>query len=195
MLYLVRHGETVWNAAGRYQGQKDSPLTVRGREQGASIGRILANVASALEKPLRAYISPLGRARETAAIMGQYLALDCVDEPRVTEVTIGPWDGMIDYEIESEYPGALGGTDAFNWYFRSPGGERFEDVLKRISDWLSEVQTPAVVISHGLIGRIVRGIYLGMPKREMLELAVPQNGLYVLDAGSVRFLAEADVRA
>jgi broad specificity phosphatase PhoE len=189
-IYLLRHGETAWNVAGRYQGRKDSVLTARGRDQAAALGRMLATMVGSASLPLRAYVSPLGRAQETAAIVGQHMALERIDEPRLSEVSIGSWDGMSRYEIVTEYPGALDGSDAFDWFFRSPDGESFEGVLKRVSDWLGEVRTPAAAISHGLTGRIIRGVYLGMSKREMLELPVPQEGFYELRAGQIRPIGE-----
>jgi broad specificity phosphatase PhoE len=190
-IYLLRHGETAWNVAGRYQGRKDSVLTRRGKEQAAVLGRILA--ANLHDLPLRAYVSPLGRAQETAAIVRRHVPLDCIDEPRLSEVTLGAWDGMSRFEIVTEYPGALDGSDAFDWFFRSPDGESFEAVLRRVSDWLNEVRTPVAAISHGLTGRIVRGVYLGMSRREMLELPVPQEGLYELHDGRMRLIEEAGV--
>ena len=66
-------------------------------------------------------------------------------------------------------------------------------MLRRASDWLSEVRTPAAAITHGLTGRIVRGVYLGMSRLEMLELPVPQEGLYELDAGRMRLIVEAGI--
>ena len=48
------------------------------------------------------------------------------------EVTIGSWDGMTRYEIDVEYPGALAGSDAFDWYFRSPDGETFDGACERV---------------------------------------------------------------
>src|SRR5260370_23508272 len=166
--YLLRRGETAGNVAGRYQGRKDSVLTRRGQEQAAALGSILATMANSLGLPLRAYVSPLGRAQETAAIVRRHVPIDYIDEPRLSEVTIGSWDGMSRFEIVTEYPGALDGSDAFDCFFRSPDGESFEAVLRRASDWLSEARTPAAAITHGLTGRIVRGVYLGMSRREML---------------------------
>lgn len=192
-IYLLRHGETAWNVAGRYQGRKDSVLTRRGQEQAAALGRVLATMANSPNLPLRAYVSPLGRAQETAAIVRRHVPLDCINEPRLSEVTIGSWDGMSRFEIVTEYPGVLDGSDAFDWFFRSPDGETFEAVVRRVSDWLSEVRTPAAAITHGLTGRIVRGVYLGMSRREMLELPVPQEGLYELHARRMRLIGEAGI--
>ena len=99
------------------------------------------------------------------------------------EVSVGSWDGMTLYEISAEYPDALNGSDAFDWFFRSPDGESFDQACKRVSSWVSEVSTPAIAISHGLTSRLLRGVYLGLSKREMLELPVPQSGFYRLDDG------------
>jgi broad specificity phosphatase PhoE len=193
MLYLLRHGETIWNAEGRYQGQKDSPLTPRGCDQAASLGRILSGLSRFSRTPLQAYVSPLGRTQEAADIVGRHVSLDRVDEPRLMEVSMGSWDGMTHCEVTMEYPEALAGADRYDWYFHSPDGESLDAFVTRVSAWLKEAHAPAAVISHGVTGRILRGVYLGLSKREMLELPTPQDGLYELNAGGVRFITEADV--
>jgi broad specificity phosphatase PhoE len=188
VIYLLRHGETELNAAGRYQGHKDSPLTPRGREQAASLGRILAAAVGNLAVPLTTYVSPLGRAVETADIIAQHVPVHRIEELRLNEVSIGSWDGLSHYEISMEYPDALSGADAFDWFFRSPDGECLAGVKARVSAWLAEAATPSVAISHGLTGRIIRGVYLGLSDRQMLELPVPQDGLYVLSDKAARLL-------
>jgi len=191
MLYLIRHGETVWNVAGRYQGAMDSALTDRGRRQAAGVGRLLARIVEPSAGRLAAYVSPLGRAQETAAIIGEHLALDLYPEPRIAEVSLGAWDGLSDYEIEREHPGALAGAGPFDWFFRAPDGETLAAVTQRVSTWLGEARRPALAISHGLTGRIIRGVHLGLGAQEMLRLPVPQNGLYAL-AGQRADFIEAD---
>lgn len=191
MIYLVRHGETEWNAAGRFQGAKDSPLTARGLAQADAIGRLLARL-TASEPILRAHVSPLGRAGQTAEAIHRRRPLDRRVEPRLAEVTLGSWDGMTDFEIEAEHPGRLDGADAFDWYFRSPDGEAAAKVVARVADWLSTVDGPVLAISHGLTGRIVRGVYAGLDIDAMLRLDVPQDGVFVLDGGRVEFAPAAD---
>ncbi|MGC2079715.1 MAG: histidine phosphatase family protein [Xanthobacteraceae bacterium] len=115
--------------------------------------------------------------------MAKIVPLNFEEEPRLIEVSVGLWDGMTLYEIGSEYPDALNGSDAFDWFFRSPNGESFDQACKRVSSWLSEVSTPAIAISHGLTSRLLRGVYLGLSKRERLELPVPQSGFYRLHDG------------
>ena len=182
-LYLARHGETVWNSVGRYQGGKDSPLTLRGREQASAAAKTLASRLPSSTTPVRAYVNPLGRAIETASIIVQSIPLDTVLEPRISEVSAGTWDGMSMDEIEMEYPAALAGLTRYDWYFRSPDGEAFELAFDRVSAWLKDVESPAIVVTHGVASRLIRGAYLGLSRTDMLQLPVPQDGLFCLSAG------------
>jgi len=188
MIFLLRHGETIWNTAGRFQGQKDSPLTERGIEQVDLMGMLLSREMTGSEERFKGYVSSLGRAKETAVRIARAVRVTFVDEPRLMEVTVGTWDGMSLSEIDTEYPGILKGTDEFDWYFRSPDGETFDSACKRIASWLAEVSSPTVAISHGLTSRLLRGVYLGLTQREMLELPVPQNGFYRLMDGRLDFI-------
>jgi broad specificity phosphatase PhoE len=65
-VYLVRHGQTEWNAVGRFQGKLDSPLTSQGRAEAAICGRLLAPVSGSLDAVV---VSPLGRAQQTSEII------------------------------------------------------------------------------------------------------------------------------
>jgi broad specificity phosphatase PhoE len=186
-LLLVRHGETEWNSAGRFQGAKDSPLTSRGREQAQSAGRRLAAMLNSAA-PVRAYVSPLGRARETASLISEYVKLDIQIEQRIAEVSLGCWDGMSMYEIDSEFPDALKGSRHHDWYFRSPDGETFEDAYARVTAWLREARAPAIVVTHGLTSRLIRGSYEQLSKQDMLQLPVPQDGFYQLTNGRSEFI-------
>lgn len=185
-IYLIRHGETVWNVAGRLQGGLDSPLTRRGQEQAGKIGRRLAQELAAAGLPADGHVSPLGRAKETAARIATHVRVPFHDEPRLREVSLGAWDGLTPEEIDAEYPDAVAGAEPFDWCFRSPDGETFEAACARVQDWLSSLTQPTVAVSHGLTGRLIRGAYLGLTRREMLTLPASQDGFIVLSAGSER---------
>jgi probable phosphoglycerate mutase len=188
VIYLLRHGETVWNTQGRFQGQLDSPLTCKGIEQAEYVGARLAKEIDGQPDQFELHVSSLGRAHETAARISGFIALPTHEEPRLIEVTTGSWDGMTQFEIEQEYPGALTGADPYDWYFRSPDGETLPEVCSRIETWLADASGPVVAISHGLTGRIIRGVYLGLSSREMLVLPVPQDGFYRLENGRADFI-------
>lgn len=138
--------------------------------------------------PVRACVSPLGRARETASLISEHLKLDIRIEPRIAEVSLGCWDGMSMYEIDAEFPEALKGSSPHDWYFRSPDGETFEDAYARVTDWLREAQSPAIVVTHGLTSRLIRGSYEHLSKEDMLMLPVPQDGFYQLANGRSEFI-------
>ena len=193
-IFLVRHGETVWNVQGRFQGGLDSPLTRRGRAQADTLGRILA--AHLDPAKVEVQVSPLGRARETASLLrSRFACAEPVIEPRLREVSIGSWDGLDSFEIDAEWPGVLEGATPFDWYFRSPDGETYEEVCARLEDWLrpclKEQQCPVVAVAHGLTSRLLRGLLLGLSREETLELPVPQDGVFKLTENSVEFLTLA----
>lgn len=190
-IYLLRHGETVWNTLGRFQGQKDSPLTQRGVAQADLVTSILHREISRLGQSIDMQISPLGRTRETALRVQRLISTPALEDDRLMEVTTGSWDGMTHSQIDSEFPGYLEGTDAFDWYFKSPDGECFDSACHRAKSWLADVSRPTIAVSHGLFGRIIRGIYAGLSKREMLELPVPQDGFYVLQDGVFTFVDDS----
>ena len=185
MIYLVRHGQTVFNAERRQQGHLDSPLTALGRAQGAAIGRLLQGL---IEKPddWRLISSPLGRAQDTAGLIGQALGLPVETDRRVIEVSFGQWDGRLRDELAAEHPDTFGRGD---WQFAAPGGESFESVETRVGDWLAslppEPERKVIVVSHGGSGRVVRGAYLGLPRAETLAQEVPQDAVFRLASGAV----------
>jgi broad specificity phosphatase PhoE len=191
-VFLLRHGETRWNAAGRFQGQRDSPLTARGREQAAQLGRALTG-ALAGQPAVPLHVSPLGRTRDTAAIVRRVApALGPVTiEHRLQEVSTGAWDGLTRAEIEAGWPGLLNGASHYDWYFRAPDGEPYEAALRRVRAWIDELHGTVVAVSHGLLGRLVRGAWLGLRADEMLTLPVPQDVVWHLSSAGVRPLAEA----
>jgi broad specificity phosphatase PhoE len=99
VIFLVRHGETEWNLARRYQGWGDSPPTGRGIAQAEAVGRGLRALPEA--EGVRIVASPLGRARRTAELI-QATRGDATPirlDERLKEVSIGAWDGLDRDEI------------------------------------------------------------------------------------------------
>lgn len=189
MIYLARHGETVWNRDQRFQGQLDSPLTPRGLDQARRMGATLAQRIR--ERAGWTIIaSPLGRAQHTARIVAGILD---IAEPRIesdgrlAEVDFGSWAGLSHEEIEACSPGALDGSTRHDWYFRAPDGETYAAVRGRIAAWLAETaaREKLIVVAHGVTNRILRGIYLGLSKEAGLELEAPQDAIFHLGGGAV----------
>ncbi len=131
MIYLLRHGETAWNTLGRFQGQKDSPLTQLGIKQADSVARLLHREILDAAHSCEMHISPLDRALETADRIRRVLPLPSRQDTRLMEVSVGSWDGLTKFEIANEFPGALDGADAFDWYFRVARRREFRRGLQQ----------------------------------------------------------------
>ena len=104
-IYLIRHGETVWNRASRLQGHKDTPLTMKGVKQAQSLGFALKGVLKN-KTPGFFYSSPIGRAKQTAAIIADIIDFDIERieyKPSLKEITFGDWDGLNMQEILAQY--------------------------------------------------------------------------------------------
>jgi len=189
MIYLVRHGQTEFNAAGRWQGQVDSPLTALGRQQAARVGLTLRGLTDPTD--LAIFSSPLGRARDTALLIAA--AIEAVDEihvdPRLMEIGMGAWDGLTTYEIDMEWPNARDGLDRFEWFFHSPDGETHEVFADRLTQALADIArhpaTSKIIVSHGVAGRVIRGLFARLDQKSALSLDVPQDAIFRLANGEI----------
>lgn len=186
-IFLVRHGETEWNRARRYQGWSDSPLTAEGIAQAEAIGHRLRTLSEAAGAEIVA--SPTGRARRTAEIIAQ-----CLDrtaplrfDDRLREISLGSWDGLNRKEIRSRM-----GEEfvEFEWYFRTPDGESYDGFAGRIASWLEEAgDGPLIAVCHGVVTRVLRGLYGGLPSTAALRLPVPQDRIFRLAGGVIDEIA------
>jgi broad specificity phosphatase PhoE len=144
-LLLVRHGETDWNAARRWQGHADRPLTDRGREQARQLATELEDVAAV-------YASDLARARETAEIVAAQLDLPVTTRPDLREVDVGPFEGLTRQEVEEQFPDAARLADERGWGWE--GGETPGQMADRVFAALREIAEAhaaerVLVVLHG----------------------------------------------
>jgi phosphoserine phosphatase len=151
-LYLVRHGETAWNAEQRMQGWRDSALTERGVRHARSHAALLER-----EAVQALVVSPLGRARETAAIINARLGLPTRIDARLKERSYGDWEGLTLDEIERRWPDEWADRRRDPFHFRPPGGESLADLIARIAAAIDEVSghdaERVAIVSHGMTGR------------------------------------------
>jgi broad specificity phosphatase PhoE len=162
----------------------DSPLTQKGRSQAMVVGKCLAELLGP-EVQATLMVSPLGRARETAALLAAARSYHAVVlESRIREVSLGAWDGLSHEEIDAEWPNALDGATAFDWHLRAPDCEPYEAAFARSQDWLSGLAGTVVAVSHGLIGRIIRAAYLGLRLDELVCLDASPERIWHLSRGS-----------
>lgn len=182
-LYFVRHGETDWNAEGRYQGSRDIPLNARGREQAALNGELLKMLlarAGRQATDFAWYVSPLSRTRETMnrirAQLGEPLP-DVTIDPRLIEISFGIYEGHLHAELATGAMAIAGERDAAFWYFRPPEGESYDDVARRVLDFGMALTGPSVIVSHGGILRVLRHLIEGFPHERAVNWFPPQDSV------------------
>ncbi|HET8895838.1 MAG TPA: histidine phosphatase family protein [Protaetiibacter sp.] len=180
-LYLVRHGETAWNAARRIQGRTDIPLNDTGRQQARQAAELLAR-----RRWHGVYASPLDRAHETASIIAERLGLDSVtDIDALVERDYGEAEGMGFDEIEALYPEGV----------RAPGQETRDEVAARVVPALLELaeRHPGerlVIVSHG--GAIRAVLQTAEPDTKHPRITNASVHSFKVEDGELRLIAFDD---
>lgn len=179
-LYILRHGETHWNAENRMQGGLNSPLTDKGRAQAARQAELLA--AQDL-KGFTAHCSPQGRAFETAGIaVATHIPMIRTDD-RLREIGVGAWQGRIRAELLVEGPLEDGPDGPIAMYEKAPGGEGFDRLEDRCRSFLADLPGPAVLVTHGITSRMLRSIVLGLGRPGLGQLPGGQGVIFHLRDG------------
>lgn len=179
-LILVRHGQTEWNAGGRYQGQSDVALSALGRKQ-ASI--LAENFPS---KRLDAvYASDLERARETAECVAQKFGVSVQLEKAFRELSFGDWEGLTYREISSRWPKEAEKLFTAPDELKIPHGESFQMLQKRALERINELheahngQTVAV-FAHGAINKTILAGLMHIPLHYLWSLRQDNTAVNIL---------------
>jgi len=187
LIYLLRHGETDWNVERRMQGRQETRLTARGERQAAAMGKLLAGlVAGDPPAAWRLVSSPLGRARQTAAFIAESLGLAVELDERLAEIAFGAWEGRLRDEVAPQNPELFASRE---WLVSPPGGETYEDVQARVRAWLADLPAEpgrrVIAVSHGVTGRLLRGVYAGLSRADTLNQDVPHDAAFRLAGGAI----------
>jgi broad specificity phosphatase PhoE len=191
MIYLIRHGQTEFNREDRVQGRVDSPLTERGMEQARAMGARLGSIVREEGGEWVLETSPLGRARQTAAIIAEVAGLpEPLVDDRLIEVGYGVFEGFTRVELDEKWPEYAGVNGIFG---RAPGGETFDALSARAGDWLAEVgqaplQRRTVAVTHAGVVRTLRGLYLGQGVEAMRQMDKPQGVIFRFADGRIERL-------
>lgn len=165
ILYVVRHGEAVWNTQNKICGRTDSPLTDKGRAQAAAL-------APKIPKVDRVLCSPLSRARETAEILTKGTGLEIQIEPRLIEQNFGSFEGM-----DRGTPAFIAAKKEPACHF--PGGESSFQTAARVYSLLDELKAEnseetVLLVCHGAVMRIIETYFRDMPLDEFYHFS-PAN--------------------
>ncbi|MFN3275726.1 MAG: histidine phosphatase family protein [Paracoccus sp. (in: a-proteobacteria)] len=174
-LYLMRHGETRWNAEARFQGQLDSPLTARGQQQARWQAELIAGVAG------RRLSSPQGRAVETARLVFGPGGFETRAD--LAEIGMGPFAGQRQDRLRGDHPAVFRGQ-GLDWYDRIPGGEGFAALAGRCRCLLTSLDGPALIVSHGITLRMIWVLAMGRNVTELAGAPVDQGRVLIIRRGT-----------
>ena len=190
--FIARHGETVFNAAARMQGEVvHTPLTRAGFGHAEEIGEALL-VALGPAPELTLWASPTGRALQTLAIAAEHLRLDwhqARTDARLSEMDMGGWGGRFYAEI-AEAHGGFVDRRAGLFTCRPPGGEWYDDIARRLRSWLADTEGEGgdrLVVMHGISSRVLRGLLTRAPDRPgcgaPVAAPLPQGSVVCVENG------------
>lgn len=188
-VFLVRHGETPWNAEGRYQGQIDIPLSATGEQQARALWKRLEAVSID-----RAVASPLRRARQTAQIaLGERAGMLSLDAG-LGEIAHGTWEGKLASEIDAEDPERFRAWREAPHTVQMPGGESLTQVFERVwpafaraLEGLRADQT-ALVVAHDAVNRLILCKLLGLPFAQLWRFRQAPATMNLLEGPSAERL-------
>jgi probable phosphoglycerate mutase len=155
---LIRHAESTWNAAGRWQGHGDPPLSRRGRAQAIALARQLAG--EGIEVLIT---SDLSRSVETATILAAHWGLEPQRDARLREIDIGAWTGLTRAQIAAREADLLARFEAEDLVARPGGGETRLEIRARVRAAAAELVAAhrgrrlALVTHLGVIRALVPG--------------------------------------
>ena len=193
--FIARHGETVFNAVARMQGDAlHTPLTRAGFAQAEAMGEALRRRLGPRPK-LDLWASDTGRALQTLAVIAEHLELDwhsARTDRRLAEIDVGAWGGRYYRDIAAEI-GSLVDPDTGLLASPPPDGENYASVAARLESWLEDVGEPAgdrLVVMHGISSRVLRGILtpceLRSPCGVLVADGVPQGAVVEIEDGAER---------
>lgn len=162
IMYCVRHGESVFNAEGRIQGQQNPPLSELGRQQAQVVSQRLAAL------PIEAiYASPLERARTTAEPLAEALGLEIKTDERLKEINVGVFQGMLWSEVREQHPEFAEKWASQDPDYVIPQGESRRQLMLRGAEVLQHIHDQGhqqvAVVAHGAILSAAFKALFGIP--------------------------------
>ncbi|OHE80142.1 MAG: phosphoglycerate mutase [Lysobacterales bacterium GWF1_69_6] len=190
-ILLARHGETPWNAEGRYQGQRDIALSEVGEGQARLLGQRLAGV------PIhRAVSSPLSRARRTAELaLGEARAAQLQLDQGLQEIAHGDWEGLLAAEIRERDPNRLRAWREAPETVQMPGGgESLVEVLDRAWPAFARAceglgaDDTLLVVAHDAVNRVILARVLGLPLSRLWSFRQAPTTINLLEGATANAL-------
>ncbi len=180
MIYLVRHGETYWNAEGRIQGQTQTDLTPKGIEQSKWLAEYFRSKTID-----RIVCSKLVRSQKTAEQINKHHNLELEIYPTINECSWGKWEGLTHAEVNEKYPDEYKSRKEDIWYFHPEKGESYDDLFDRLYPIASEfaaiaINEDLIIVAHAMVNKVLLGIFLDLSAEEIVKISHPNDVVYLI---------------
>jgi probable phosphoglycerate mutase len=192
LVYFIRHGQTDWNAEGRFQGQNEIDLNDTGRAQADRNGRFLRELIRDPESfdfvasPMRRTIETMQRIRNAMGLAPDGFQTDS----RLIEVHFGEWQGQRLADLKGKMPDVFRKRRQDKWNMVPPGadGESYQMLLTRMRPWFEQISQPTVCVAHGGILRAVFRLAGKLTETEAANLGIPQDRVLRLENDRLEWL-------
>ena len=194
-VYFIRHGQTDWNAEGRYQGQKDIPLNDVGRGQAEGNGALLRSLLEQGERDPQKfgwYASPMDRTRDTMERVRSCFDVDLPQvqlDRRLIEISFGIHEGSLATEYATTGLVRRDKRDESFWYYKPENGEDYEELSARVRSFLMALTKPGIVVSHGGVARAFRHLIEGMDRQSAIRWPTPQDVILHFSGGQLKIIS------
>jgi len=182
-IILIRHGQTIWNEEGRFQGRLNSPLTKKGELQAKENAQKLKKNIEDFEN-IKIFSSPLGRARDTAYIICDELGISrdrIIFDDRIVEFNYGIFEGQKREDIMKLQE--FCDREANKWSYEIENGESYILVQDRVTDFLNSIkdEEKVIIVAHEMVNRTIRGVYCNYNNNITLKLKQSNNVIFYLN--------------
>lgn len=189
-LIFVRHGQTPWNAEQRYQGSTDtslSPLGVQQSKANAALIESFLHEEHLDPANLHLIASPLQRARQTAALIGQTIPdlPQAEFNPAFEELSLGRWEGLTSMEVKAAYYEERKSRKADRWNFSPVDGQSMAERVGEVDSALRTLESGSIIITHCGIMRIILHLLQEIDREVAAQADIPHIGLMIWDGEKI----------
>ena len=179
--YIVRHGQTNWNILGKTQGHGNSDLTPKGENQALELSNAIK------EYPIDyIYSSDLGRAVQTAEIIGSTIGVDVIQTPSLREMGFGDWEGLLIEEIKKDHAKTYETWRNQPHLVNIPNGETLHIIKDRVDAFIKELNEKydnkhILLVSHSVTVRVMLLSFLNSGVENIYRIKQDNTALNIVE--------------
>ena len=179
--YIVRHGQTNWNILGKTQGHGNSDLTPKGENQALELSKAIK------EYPIDyIYSSDLGRAVQTAEIIGSTIGVDIIQTPSLREMGFGDWEGLLIEEIKKDHAKTYETWRNQPHLVNIPNGETLHIIKDRVDAFIKELNEKydnkhILLVSHSVTVRVMLLSFLNSGVENIYRIKQDNTALNIVE--------------